>query len=239
MNTGIDLRLINEGVQEVQSSEHGHLSLETRGRVWASLGPTTPPDLTDPTLESLESGHRRRFELLTVIADHVVLPAWRSESAFWRAHLEPQRGPLCADSDSPSVVAALAQSRELTSAKVAARGARYANFRQYAYEIWDDAPRAVLCIEFVAGMLSVRVRDLAVGPDDYEIGNDRWKPDVYACWAYAGSTHLYAQDRPVTADDLRARREFWRWYLLVAVPLAAGVEPLATLKLAEREWPRS
>jgi hypothetical protein len=85
-------------------------------------------------------------------------------------------------------------------------------------------------------MLGARARDLAVEEDDYEEGNDRWKPDVDACWTYAGSTHLYAESKPVLLEEITARREFWRWYLLVAVPLAMGNAPLELIELAPRRW---
>lgn len=144
-------------------------------------------------------------------------------------------GALCKEEDAPPAVMRFACDQSVSTQDVHQRAKKYGVLRQYVYELWDTAPLAVLCIEFAAGMLAVRSRDLVQHDEDYEDGNDRWNPDVYACWAYAGSTHLYPRARSDEECDISARRDFWNWYVMSAIPLAMGLAPLSERKLPERD----
>lgn len=227
---------IQAALDEVQASEFGHLSLATRGELWSELGPSTETRSAGETTEDLAPGHRARLRLLQAMASDVIASAWKAEELRWSRELAPTLGPLCRPEDSPPAIIELALSPERTSSQIEARAFRYGTFRQYYYEIWPDAPRAVLCMEFAAGVLDARARDLRVTPDDYEDGNDRWMPDVYACWAYAGSTHLYRENRAVRSEEVAARRNFWRWYLLDALPRALDGAPIEAVLLPPRDW---
>lgn len=221
--------LLRESIQSVQVSDTGHLSLDLRGQLWRSMGPTSAANDAAVRAE-LAGGHQKRLALLEIIAKHVVVPAWTSELDRWRDEIG-DGAALCANEDAPPSVIAFAGASSTTTADASKRANRY--------ELWDDAPRAVLCLEYAAGVLAARIHDLMARADDYEEGNDRWKPDIYACWAYAGSIHLYSETRHVSDDEIEARRHFWRWYVRYAVPVAMGMAPQASALLEFRSWPRS
>lgn len=229
--------LLHEAIQSVQASDTGHLSLELRGQLWRSMGPTSMAN--DAAVRAgLAEGHQKRLALLEIIAKYVVVPAWTSEVDRWRDR-SGDGAVLCANEDAPPSVIAFAGASSTTTADASKRANRYGTFKQYSCELWDDAPRAVLCLEYAAGVLAARIRDLIVREDDYEEGNDKWKPDIYACWAYAGSTHLYSETRHVSDDEIEARRHFWRWYVGYALPVAMGMAPQVSASLEFRSWPTS
>lgn len=226
----MDETLLREASQEAVTSPHRHLSLKTRGRIWSSFGDYAPEGAVPGSQPS--SAHRGRLGLLSIIHDEVIRPIWAAELERWSSGFESTDGPLVGPSDDVNAVVDFVFAESRTTAEVEERARRFGTFAQYFYEIWDKVPRAVLCLQFAQGLLHSRVYDLRLYDDDYEEGNDRWKPDVYACWAFAGSIHLYKSGSGGAREEsLEKRALFWRWYCLDAVPRAQGASPLAPVNL--------
>lgn len=178
-------QLARRAITDVDQSDEGHLPLPTRGAMWRLLG-ARPSDGRDvhvspeQTLGDLPLGPLRRLALLALVWGHFVRPVWAAEIERWARDFEATRGTLCNEEDRADEVIRFALGRDRSLREVDTRADRYANFMQYAYEIWPVAPRAALCMEFARGVLSARLYDLIARDDDDEEGSDRWFPDVYA-----------------------------------------------------------
>ncbi len=211
-------QLARRAITEVDQSDEGHLPLPTRRAMWQLLGALHADRREvhpgpERTLGDLPLAHRKRLALLALLWEHFVRPVWAEETEQWARDCEATRGTLCNEEDRADEVIRFALDRDRSSREIDTRADRYANFMQYAYEIWPVAPRAALCMEFARGVLSARLYDLiARDDDDDEEGSDRWFPDVYACWAFAGSSPFHAEDRPIAREEIQRRRRFWHAY---------------------------
>lgn len=191
-------RALSEAKEEVEKNKDHGLSFETRRtRVLINLGAV---EMETPRFARVTIGLRRRTNL-AIATTRRVLPYW--ESVF--------------DKELPHHMLHLAE-RALTADREKAE-AEATSFNNALYSEWAaKQPRAMFVARASIEAVLVAVGEERLVPNRYlsdeEIA-DPQDPDNYDCAHWAS---LAAASIDGNGFDPEAHREFWLWYLDIAVP---------------------
>ena len=202
MRKELELR-IDEARDSVGANAEGRLTFARRQRIWAAMGPRT----MDGIMAVPGPGLRRRT-CLAILCVELVVDRWSAAAP---------------DEVTPTELTVLAR--------------RYVEGQATREEIWEkshdfwtrldagseELPRAA----YFAGAAAAKTAGVALGDEYFEprqiedngedrLGDmpDEWDPALLACISYCGEGSSSPPDSEVR------RRQFWEWYLTMAVPTA-------------------
>jgi hypothetical protein len=199
--------LLTKSLEAVRSNEGHDLNLGFREAIFWEFGPYR----FSPGNEDA-SGHLRRVALAVTTVDHV-LPIWK---ALFNEDTVPSK--------------AIEESKRIVRQKNPRRSAAAISKKINAYwEHVEDLMMKTDRIEGAVGFAAVRALSLALSDgftNDQEIDFDRLDSDeftsnnteFFAAAAYARGPVYPIRAAP--ASDPKMRKEFWEWWLRVAVPEA-------------------
>lgn len=214
------LHAVDQARRALAENPEDDLGLGFRLVIWCQLGPRP-----DAELHPLNPGLRRRAELALLSAEHV-LPLWitaRPNDGTPRELLSLCRGYLQGQVGRDAVRAGIRRSLDLFDTETLSE-AGY----QLEHEVINAVGRALEWAVYDTPFDLDRV-DLSLTEED--VDSEDYDSAVFAAFAVAGG---FPREEGV---DNRKRREFWNWWLDVAVTRAwAAVEETALGYYDDRAW---
>ncbi len=194
---------IAEARENVESDLEGRLSLGARQRIWVAMGPRARShDSVSPNI-----GLRRRT-VLGVLSAQLVVEHWSS---------------AVPGDNTPTELTVLARRLAEGQGNVDEVRERVSDFWTRLDALAPNVPAAA----YFAGAAAARTVIVAMHDEYFEpgkidrSGNDRegelpdeWDSALLASASYCAEGHLSA------AQSAARRRQFWEWYLTMAVPTA-------------------